>query len=211
MKRSPNDIPVYLDTPRGIVTPAGTTFQTTERLLDDFAGGVFQYEPLASFVLQAETWLRSPATLLLVLLPLLSFGVPIWLAVVLSVSVCVGWAVLSPSFPSKPLASIFSVLEKPLLLALYYIVSMTLFGWAGETATVIVGLTVFVSVRLGAVQALLKGIAAPMQSKMYAAPIADQILRALIVRSALRHNVPLPDIKQLESSAKDAWTRTKRK
>lgn len=82
---------------------------------------------------------------------------------------------------------------------------LTLLGWGGQTPAVICGLAGFISLRFGLIDLLLKPILAPALTKLYQLPIPDQVLRALIVRAALRHNVDLPEISQLEQSAREAW------
>ncbi|MDX1438286.1 MAG: hypothetical protein R3284_00135 [Rubricoccaceae bacterium] len=209
MKRPEREVPAYLDTPRGLVTPEGTKFLTTESLLNEFAGEVLQKVSLSSLVRRTEIWLRSPSTITMWALPLLLAVGPVWLAGLLALLLYFGWSIFAPSFPFSPLIALHRQLERPLLLAVYYIIGLTLLAWSGNTAAAVVGLVVFVAFRLRLAEYLLRPPLSLAQKRMYPLPIPDQILRALILRSALRHGISLPELNRLEESARNAWLTSK--
>lgn len=207
LRRPLHDVPAYLDTPRGLVTSQGTHFRTTEALLEDFAGPVFARVPLADLVRRAEVWLRSAATLALWGTPFLLLTLPAWAAALLALVVYMSWSLVAPAVPVPALGPVLAVLEKPLVQAVLYVVVLTLLGWDGRIASVAVGLTGFVGFRLGALQALLRPLLAPTLARLYPLPVPDQVLRALIVRAALHHQVALPELERLEEQARAAWQR----
>ena len=201
---SPN-APTYVDSPTGIVTVAGTRFRTTEKLLREFAEPVFDREPLAGLILQAEVWAQSPITMALWALPVLLLLLPVWAAAVAALALFAIWRVVSPAAPFRAGIAVVNILQKPVLQGLYYVVLLTLLGWAGQTLAVVAGLVGFIGLRFGLVEVLLKPVLAPMLARMYPLPVPDQVLRAVIVRAALRHNIPLPELSRLEESAREAW------
>ncbi len=202
---SRRDAPAYVDGPAGLVTEAGTRFRTTEALLRDFAGPVFEIEPLDRLVRRADVWLRAPATLALWVLPASLLVAAPWLAALVALGTYFLGAMLAPAAPGRPLAAALAVLEKPLVQAPAYLVVLTWLGWGGEVAAVVVGLAGFVGFRLGLVPALLRPLTEAIHDRLYPLPAPDQTLRAVIVRSALRHGVALPELQRLERSARETW------
>ena len=205
MPRPAPDAPTYVDSPAGIVTAAGTRYRTTEKLLREFAEPVFDREPLGGLIRQAEVWAQSPVTMALWALPALLLLVPVWAAAVATLTLFAVWRVVSPAAPVRAGIAVLSILQKPALQGIYYVVVLTLLGWAGQTPSVVAGLAGFIGLRFGLVEALLKPVLAPLLARMYPLPVPDQVLRAVIVRAALRHNIPLPELSRLEASAREAW------
>jgi hypothetical protein len=205
------DLPQYLDTPAGIVTPSGLRFRTTEALLEAWAGSVFTREPLGALVRRAEVWLRAPATVALVALPFLLLAFPPWVAGLAAVGLYVVDTLAFPAAPSRRLGAALAVLERPVVQGLLYVVVLSALGMAGNGGAVVVGLAGFVGFRLGAVQALLRPVLGPLLRRLYPLPVPDQVLRAHVVRAALRHGIRLPELERLERSAQAAvWGRKAR-
>jgi len=205
MARTSPDVPTYVDSPTGIVTISGTRFRTTEKLLDEFAAPVFGHEPLVGLIRQAEIWAQSPVTMTLWALPVLLQLLPVWAAASIVVLFFAVSRVVAPAAPVRVGIAILGILQKPVLQAVYYVVLLTLLGWAGQTSGVIVGLAGFIALRFGLVDMLLNPLLAPILSQLYPLPIPDQVLRAVIVRAAIRHNIPLPELSHLEERAREAW------
>jgi hypothetical protein len=206
-RRPPRDLPAYLDTPGGLLTPSGVHFRTTEKLLKEWAGPVFEHEPLGALVRQAEVWVRAPATLAVMALPLFLFGLPAWAAGLLTLLLYASCTLALPAAPSPWAGTVLTVLEKPLVQGVYYVVVLSWLGTGGEVAAVVVGLAGFVGFRLGLVQRALGPMLAPAFARLYPLPPADQVLRAHVVRAALRHGVRLPELTRLEQRARAAWRR----
>ena len=204
-RRSDRDTPVYLDTPTGIVTTAGTRFRTTEGLLQEFAGPVFEHEPLERLIRHAEAWLQGGVALALCTLLLGLVWLPAWLAMVLTLAVYMAWELVAPSAPSVAGARILRVVEHPLVQGIPFVIVLSVLGMAGRIDAVVVGLLGFVGFRLGAIQALLRPVLDSLRARLFSLPVPDQVLRAFIVRAALRHGVALKELARLEQSAREAW------
>lgn len=207
MSRVDRDTSAYLDTPRGIVTAAGTTFHTTEALLKEYASDVLDYRDTSQLIEDAEVWLGSAATATIWIFPLFLLAVPVWAALLLGILFFCTWSVFAPSAPFLSVLRLFSILEKPVLLAVYYVIAMTLFGWNGQTAAAVVGLGVFVGLRLRLLQLLLHPLIKNISGRLYSLPLPDQVLRAIVVRTALKHRINLAELDHLETSARKAWAR----
>lgn len=206
-RRPTRALPTHLDTPAGIVTPSGVRFRTTEALLNEWAGPVFEAEPVGELVRRAEGWVRAPATLTLIALPFLLLVLPTGWAALLGLLLYVVAALVLPAGPRPGLARLFALLDKPLVQAVLYVVVLSGMGMDGRIGAVAVGLVGFVGLRLGAVQRLLEPLLAPVWARLYPLPPADQVLRAIVVESAVRHGVALPELDRLQASARAAWGR----
>jgi hypothetical protein len=168
---------------------------------------VFAHEPLGALVRRAEVWVRAPATLALLALPIFLLGLPWWAAGLLALALYASAALALPAGPSRWAGGVLAVLERPLFQGVFYVLVLSWLGLGGEIAAVIVGLAGFVGFRLGAVQAAMAPLLAPAHARLYPLPPNDQVLRAHVVRAALRHGVRLPELARLERSARAAWRR----
>ncbi len=195
----------YVDSPSGIVTASGTRYRTTEGLLREFAAPVFERESLGDLIRQAEVWGASPVTITLWILPAMLLLMPSWAAIGTMFALFVTWTILTPAVPVQAGIAIVSVLQKPALQGVYYVTVLSILAWQSQTVAVIVGLVGFIALRFGLVDRLLRPFIAPLLVRMYPLPVPDQVLRAVIVRAALRHNVQLAALSELEKSAREAW------
>lgn len=184
---------------------AGTRFRTTEALLQEFAGPVFAHEPLDRLIRYTEAWLQGGVALALGVLLVGVVWLPAWLAALLAAAVYVVWELIAPSAPSVLGARVLRVVQHPLVQGIPYVAVLSLLGMAGHLDAVIVGLLGFVGFRLGAIQAVLRPLLDPLRARLFPLPVPDQVLRAFIMRSALRHNIALAELDRLEQSAREAW------
>ncbi len=198
-----SDRDLILDTPQGLVSPHGVHFRTTRALLEDFAGPVLKIVSLPTLIDRAEVWLRSgPAITLWALAMLLLFVPPLW-AGIGALFVYLGWETFSPLWASRWLVGLLRGLENPIVQAVLYVAVLSALGVRGEVGAVGVGLAGFVLVRWGMIPWLLRPVLKALRRPLYTLPVADQVLRAFVLRAALRHNVALP---QLEALKRDLRT-----
>lgn len=209
-RRPPRDAPAYVDTPAGILSADGTHYRTTEPLLREYAGPVVDAVGLETLVTRAGAWLRSPQTVAVLLVPALLAVLPWWAAAGVAVVLYALWSAAAPSLALPSVARAFGVLETPVLQGLVYIVALSAFAAADQFAAVWTGVACFVAFRLGAVQAALRPVLDAIWSSLYALPPADQTLRTLIVREALRRGVALPGMAEIEARVRSFWRREKR-
>ncbi len=188
----------YVDTPSGLFTAAGHWFRTTETLLRSYAGPLLEKEPLDRLLRQADTWLRFPAVLMLwTLLPLLWVWEP-----VRAVGTALGLYLLSnlllPLLILRPLTPILTGLATPWLQGAAYVVGLTVLAWQENFSAVWMGLGAFVLVRWGVLDRLLRPLLDRAATMLYRLPLPDQVLRSLILRAALTHRIPLPELQVME-------------
>lgn len=205
--RTPREAPAYFDTPRGIRTAGGVQLGATVPMLEDFAGPVLRRTGLDELVRRVEVWLDSGRILALAILPFAILALPTWVAVGLTLGVYVAWEIFAPSFPSRSGVAFFRALGAPLVQVLVYVLVLSWVGTGGDWVGAAAGLVGFVAFRLGGVAALLKPLLARAWQKLYALPVPDQVLRALIVREATTADVKLPELASLEQRAKAFWSR----
>jgi len=186
--------PPYVDTPYGILTEGGRWYHVTEQDVQDYAGAVLDHVSLVQLLRWADTWIDSARPVVLWSLPLLLWGFPVPWAVGAGVALFVGWAALSPSLPSLLAVRVVALLDHVLAQALYYVLTMSAFAAAEAYAAVGVGLTGFVMLRWGLLEWAAGYVVRPLQQLLYPLPVADQVLRGLIVRVALKHRLSLPQV-----------------
>lgn len=208
--RPAREAPAYVDTPAGLFAADGTRYRTTEPLLRDYAGPVLDAVGLATLVRQAGVWLRTPQTLAVLLLPALLAVLPWWAAAATALALYAAWAVAAPGVVLPGLTGIARVLEHPVLQGLVYVGALSAFAAAGTFAAVWTGVAGFVAFRLGLADAVLRPALQPVLRSLYPLPPADQALRALIVRAALRLGVSLPGIDPIEARVREFWRRDER-
>ncbi len=194
----PTDIPAYLSTPRGMFTPAGTQFHTTEEDVQAFAGPVLGVASLGDLVRQAEVWLHSPRTLALWLMPLLLMVLPVWAAAVGGLAVYIGWSLLAPSMGNATGARLFEHLDN---VGFQFILYVAVLGWLAswpDFAKIALGLLWFILLRWRVMNLILTPLLKPLWQALYPLPHTDQMLRATIVSTALAHNLSLPEIDRMK-------------
>lgn len=196
-KQSPESVPPFLDTPFGIVTASGVRLHTTRALLEEYAGPVLEQVPLETLVARTEVWLRSGQALALWTLAVLLLVLPPLGAAACALTVYVGWETLSPAFVSRRLVTVFRVLDHPGVQALLYVAALSALGMAGQLAAVGVGLGGFVGMRWRLIPLLLRPLISLLRRPLFTLPVPDQVLRAFVLRAALRHGISLPQLDRL--------------
>lgn len=191
----PDDL---LDTPHGIVSPDGVHFRTTRALLEDFAGPVLEVVPLATLIERAEVWLRGGPTIALWLLaPLLLLVSPVWAGVTALVAYGL-WETFGLLWVSRRVVAALRVLERPLVQAVLYVAVLSALGVRGQVVAVGIGLLGFVLIRWGVLPRLLRPLLTVLRRPLTTLPVADQVLRAFVLRAALRHGIALPELERLK-------------
>lgn len=188
----------YVDTPNGIFTAAGVWFHTTEEALRQYAEPVLARVPLPSLLQQAEVWLRSDQTLVLWVLPLALLLVPPLPAALGALTLYVGWRGLSPSFVSLALLRVFRLLDRVWLQGLYYVLVLSVLAGAAQHAALGLGLGGFILLRWGVVARLTQPLVRRLWASLYSLPVSDQVLRAVIIRTALKYRLSLPELDRME-------------
>lgn len=182
----------YVDTPGGILTVQGTVFRTREADLRAFAAPVLARVSLADLLADAERWLQLPRWLALWLLPPLLWVLAPWQAAGLTVLAYQVVMLLSPAWVSLVVLRALRLFESVSLQAAWYVLVLSALAMNGHTGAAGVGLAGFVVFRLDVPGRVLHPISRKVLGRLYPLPRADQVLRALIVRLALRHRLSLP-------------------
>jgi hypothetical protein len=194
----PEPTDLILDTPQGIVSAHGVHFRTTRALLEDYAGPVLEVVPLATLIGRAEVWLRGgPTVALWVLAPLLLL-VPPWWAAAAALGAYVAWETAGPLWVSRRLVAALRVLERPLVQAALYVAVLSVLAARGQVVAVGVGLLGFVLMRWGVVLWVLRPAVRVLRRPLTTLPAPDQVLRAFVLRAALRHGIALPQLDRLK-------------
>ncbi|MEX0822322.1 MAG: hypothetical protein WD021_09275 [Rhodothermales bacterium] len=197
----------YVDTPKGIFTAAGVWFRTTESELEKYAGEVLEHESIERLIERSEVWLRSPQTFTVWLFPVFLAAIDPLPAALAALTVFVGWRSLGPSLVSRVLQRVLSVLDLVWLQGLYYVAVLSYMASAGRFVAVWAGLAGFILVRWGVVERVTELIVRLIWGTMYKMPVADHILRAFIIRAAMKYSVSLPQLDVLERRIVERFTK----
>ncbi len=198
----------YADTPRGMFTAMGTWYHTSEALLREYAAPVLQHTPVVDLLKAAEAWLASPLTMGVGSLVLALLVLPVWAAAVVSVGVYVGWAVLSPSLVSLTALPLVRVLNSVWVQGLAYVFVLSLLAAQDAMIGLTVGLIGFVLYRWRLLPGLLAPLIQRLQQQVHPLPAPDQVLRAVVVRTAMKHRESLPELEVMERDIIKRWTRS---
>lgn len=192
-----------VETPQGILTASGVWFTTTRSALEEFAGGVFEHEPLEKLVRRSEVWLRSAETLAVWLLPIVMLPVRPAVAASAVAAVYVIWKVLSPSIVSRAAERVFASIEFDWLQGAYYVGILSYFAALEQYPAVAVGLIGFVVIRWRILARIVQPLVQRAHRSLYGLPVPDQVLRAFLYRTAMAHHVPIPEIDRIERRIAD--------
>jgi hypothetical protein len=195
----------FVSTPYGLFTEQGIWFHVPEEELRDYAGDVVDAVGLEQLVAWASTWLHSPRTLALWLLPALLWVLPTTVAAIATVGIHALWRVVGPSVVSEWAATAFGWLENVLAQAFYYTLLLSALAAAGQETATIVALVGFVALRFRAVDKAVELLSGPIVRSMYALPLPDQILRAFLIRVALNRRLPIPQIDDMAHDMMERW------
>jgi hypothetical protein len=199
---SPDD---YVDTPTGLFTADGVWFHVREEALREYAGEVLEAVTLSDLLSMSATWLRSPKTFALWLLPALLWVLPWWGAAGAAVGVHAIWTLIGPSMVSVSVARALTYLESTLAQALYYVLVTSALGSAGLHAAAATSLVGFILFRWGAVDAAADRVIGPVYRANYELPPSDQVLRAFIIRIALNRRITLPQVDEMAADILENW------
>lgn len=199
----------YLDTPRGIFSAGGHWFRTTEALLQEYAGPVFGKVPLSYLIQSADRWLDAPRTFALWVLPVQLLAATPPASAIAAVLIYAAGFMLGPAMVSRWGASLLGWLEKPGLQVALYTGAMSWLSVEDQFGAVAVGLVGFVLLRWRLVGWALDRGLSPLRNRLYPLPAPDQVLRTLVVRTAIRYGIALPELDRMEARLIESLRRNK--
>lgn len=200
----------YIDTPYGIFTAAGVWFHTTEEALREYAAPVLNQVSLSTLIEWAETWIRSPQILTLWLLPLLLLVMHPALGIGAALVIYASAALLSPAVVHPVAARVLRGLDIVAVQGIFYVFMLSILAAQDQLVSVGIGLVGFIMLRWRLIEKALDPVLQPLFDRLYPLPVADQILRAFIIRTAVRHKLDLPQVDAIENEILDNW-RSKRR
>ncbi len=174
-------------------------------MLEAYAGPVLAREPLPRLIEGATVWLRSPQTLTLWLLPLLLWQLPAGWAALLALLIYVAWQGMAPGLVNRAVLLLFRQLERVSFQAIYYVVILSLFAERGDTAAVVIGLAGFIALRWQLLDRIVNPLVRRLWAVLFPLPVPDQVLRSLILRTALKYRLPIPEIDRMERQLLNLW------
>ncbi|MDX1740477.1 MAG: hypothetical protein R3178_04250, partial [Rhodothermales bacterium] len=199
--------PAFVDTVTFIVTGNGTVYRSTEKSLREYAPGLLERVPLDKLVTDSDLWLRLPMDLSLWILPVgLWQGGP-WLGATSMISVYVVSAVLSPAGVSLYAMPLVRFLDRVTLQALYFIVSLSVLAQNGRLPEMWTGVGGFVVLRWSLMSRALGPILDRATGRIFRMPVPDQVLRAVIIKYAIRFGVSIPSLSDIEEDVKSITRR----
>lgn len=192
----------FVDTGRFIVTGHGTVYRATESSLTEYAPGLLDRVPLEALLRDSDQWLRLPVNLSLWFLPVgLIEGGP-WLGAGGMISVYLATAVLSPAGVSLYFLPVARLLDRVSLQAIYFIVTLSLLAQGGRLPEMWTGVGGFVALRWSLLSRALLPIVDRSTGYLYRMPVPDQVLRAIVIKYAIRFGVSIPSLSDIEDDVR---------
>ncbi len=199
----------FVELPTGIFTADGIWFHTSESFLREFAGPVIERVGIGRLFSQAGIWMRSADTACAFCLVFLLLAASPAQAVLASIALYFLWKAIVPVLVFPLVIRFFSFLSAAWVQGLLYILILSWLGAGGMIASVVVGLVGFVLLRWGIVRALIDRIPAGGGGSDRRLPIADRVLKSLLVRYAISFRITLPSTKEFERRILEIWERGK--
>lgn len=198
----------FVDTPNGIFTASGVWFNTTREALEAYAGPVLERESLPRLLSRAEVWLRSAQVVTLWALPVFLLLSPPLAAALSALTLYVGWRSLGPSFASEWAVKGLRLLDVVFVQGLYYVFMLSLLAARGQMTALWIGVGGFILLRWGLLARFSQPVVGRIWRSLYALPVPDQVLRAFIIRTALKHRLALPQLDRLEARMRQGRRRS---
>lgn len=204
-----SDASTYVSMPNGLVTASGRWYHIPEEAVREYAGPVLDHVSLDTLVRWAELWLESPRTVTLWAVPPLLWGLPNGWAIGAALGVYLTWMVGSPAMPRIGAVRVVAGLQKIALQGTYYALVLSVLAVTGQLTAVGLGLGAFVLLRWRVVDFFAQWVHSKIHRRLYPLPVNDQVLRALIIRAALKYRVSVPQVDVLTNNILENWgTRT---
>ncbi len=186
----------FADTPAGLFTAAGLWYRTREADLKKFAAPALAGDNLRPLLENADRLVGLPRTSALWAAPLLLLVLPWTWAAAATLALVAALTLVLPALANPTLARVLRPLDPPLGQMLLNVFVLSLLAAQNRYAAVWTGLALFVVLRWGLLTYALR----PLANHLYAPGLADRVLRALVVRTALQRGVALPEIQAMETS-----------
>ncbi|NNF04515.1 MAG: hypothetical protein HKN17_08615, partial [Rhodothermales bacterium] len=189
----------FVELPNGIFTADGVWYHTSEALIEEFAAGVLEKRPLGTLLADATVWLNVPVTATAWLLPIYLSAVEPTMAALAGLVTWVFLALITPFAVFPTFVPAVRWMSHPIGQGLFYVLMLSYFAAADQFAAVGIGIAGFVLLRWGLVDRLLQPAVRRLPTPGPDLPRPDQVLRNLIVRSALKHRVDMPEVSRMEN------------
>jgi hypothetical protein len=195
-----------LDTPYGMFTSNGLWFHVREDDVRTYAAGVLEHVSLETLVTYAGRWIYSPQTLAVWLLPMLLMVLGPVPAFACMLGAYLGWKTFCPAVVSWRIMGVVRILNQPVVQGLFYVVVLSYLAAGEQLAAVGTGLVGFVLLRWGLLRWATDPIVQRLWRGLYRLPVADQVLRAVIVRAARHYGASLDQIDRMLGDIIRHWT-----
>jgi hypothetical protein len=201
MSERPDTQTEYVSTPRGILTRRGTWFRATEDSIEEFAGDLLEREPLSILIERAERWLIAHKNVTLwIFVIVLVLLKPYWVTGVVAGATFVLARLVAPSLGGHFGGRVLKVMEFVPVQFLLYLGLLSIVAAGGDVTRLAVGLVGFMVLRWNVIDLVLRRPLGQIHDSLYSLPRPDQMLRAVIIKSAMRNRIPLPGLQEIERS-----------
>jgi len=199
----------YQSTPLGMVTSGGGWYLAPEAAIEKYAGGVLKHVSLTKVLQFADSWALLPGAVGFFITLIALFFSPWWLAAGLGVVVYIAARLILPGVVLPSLSSGVRILVHPIFQVLAAFLVLSYLGMQDQLTLAVTGLVAFALYRWDLLGIALNPLLSPLLNRAYPLSVADQILRATLIRLALRHGVELPQIATLEAKMRKTLNRTR--
>lgn len=202
MKRIQPDPGLHVvETPTGLFTASGSWFRTSFKSIDDLAPGLCDKIDLHQTVKDTEVWIRSFESVGLwsFLIMLIFYGA--YPSALVAIVLSIAWYFLRSAL-IHPGATVYLkpfTIDGPVLIATLFVISYV--GNTGRMQDAIVGLAFFFVFRFAWLRMLLDR----WHNSVRALTMNDRILRMMLIREAMRHDIPVKSVQTMQTDLLDAF------
>jgi hypothetical protein len=188
----------YVSGPSGILTARGTRFRTTEVDLKAYAADLFEKRPLGRLLADAEFWLEFPRNVSVWLLPVCVLLIGPWTGLLACLAVYVTLILARSIVTAWSATSVARLIGNVGGQAVVYVAIAGWLGMVSEMGSMVICLAGFVAFRWNLVDRTLGSAIERLAFQRAPFPVADRVLRNLIIRGALRHGIVLKGMETIQ-------------
>ncbi|MCH8495379.1 MAG: hypothetical protein LAT57_07070 [Balneolales bacterium] len=198
----------FVETPLGLFTVSGNWFYTTSEQINRFAPGLLRKVEMEDLVSKAEVWVKSTDSISILVLTILIQLLPGHLAALSSVVFLILWHLTKSAFITPSSTTIVKWVSFDGFILLLAVASISYLGMQEFYSDMVYGLLFFIVFRFGWIK---KGFDVFYDRFNDGITLNDRALKMVIIREALRNDVAIQELRNMEAQILELMQKRKAK
>jgi hypothetical protein len=198
----------FVVTPLGVFTKNGHWYYITSDQVEKLAPGLLKKVSFEEIINDAEVWVKSTDTITLLLFVSLIQFIPSYFAAILSMVFLYLWHQSKSAFVGNITSSIMKILSFEGLIIIISVLSISYLGILGQYTDVFYGLLFFIVFKFGWMR---KGFDSFFTKYHKGIGLNDRVIKMLIIQKALRNEIEIPQVRNMEQNILNLMQKHKRK